>query len=90
MKAIEVARKVVETKGCHLFRAKKNAPGEYDAKPYFSGNKRGWVALDLFSASAVCTVYDKLSDENRAKYETMGAEPNGLVKMAKLAFKLIK
>jgi hypothetical protein len=41
--------------------------------------------IDLFSASAVIGVYDKLNPENQAKYAAM---PAG--KMALVAFKLLK
>jgi hypothetical protein len=84
MTGIEVARKVA-AEGVHVFRPRKDAPGEYDAKPFFSGSKRGWVALDAFSASAIVAIYDKLNETNRAKY---GAMP--LQKMAVVAFKLVK
>lgn len=84
MKAIEVAQ-LAKAEGVHVFRERKDTPGEYDAKPYFSGNKRGWVALDTFSASAICAVHDGLNEENRAKYSALP-----LPKMARVAFKLIK
>ena len=41
--------------------------------------------LDLFSAGAICAVYDKLSAENQVKYQTLPAQ-----KMALVAFKLLK
>jgi hypothetical protein len=83
MTAIEVARLALAN-GCHVFRERKNAPGGYDAKPYFQGSRRGWVALDTFSASAIVQVHDALNETNRAKYAAMG-----VVKMAHVAFKLI-
>lgn len=58
---------------------------EYDCKPYFSGNKRGWVALDSFSASAIVAVWDALSEANRAKFGQLRID-----KMAKVAFKFVK
>lgn len=84
MKAIDVAR-LVKAEGCHVFRDRKDAPGEYDAKPFFTGSRKGWVALDAFSASAIVAVYDALNEKNRAHYETLP-----LVKMARVAFKLVK
>lgn len=86
MTAIEAARTVKDSCQCHLLRVRKDSPGEYDAKPYGGGgNKRGWFYLDLFSAGAICAVYDALSEANRAKYATMP-----VYKMAVVAFKLIK
>jgi hypothetical protein len=84
MKAIDVAR-LAKTEGCHVFRERKDTPGEYDAKPFFTGSRRGWVALDSFSASAIVAVHDALNETNRAKYTAMP-----LIKMAKVAFKLVK
>lgn len=85
MKPIEIAREIVETKTCHLVRPRKDEPGEYDAKPYDTGSKRGWTYLDLFSASAVVQVYDALGPANRAKYAAMP-----IAAMVPLAFKMIE
>jgi len=41
--------------------------------------------VDLFSASAICKVYDALSEENRSKYESLS-----VWRMADIAFKLLK
>ena len=70
MKPIEIAREVVNS-GIMVTRPRKNAPGEYDAKPYFTGNHRGWTAVDAFTASAMCAVYDRLSEAAQAKYDTL-------------------
>lgn len=85
MTSIEAARKVVSEKQCHLLRPRKDSAGEYDAKSYDCGSKRGWFYLDLFSASAIVNVHDALSEQNRAKFAAMP-----LPKMASVAFKLIK
>lgn len=84
MKSIDVAR-LVKAEGVHVFRPRKDAPGEYDAKPFFTGSRRGWVALDVFSASAIVAVYEALNETNRAKFAGLP-----LVKAAHVAFKLIK
>lgn len=84
MKAIDVAR-LAKAEGCHVFRERKGVPGEYDAKPFFTGSRKGWVALDSFSASAIVAVYDALNETNRAKYTAMP-----LTIMAGVAFKLVK
>ena len=70
MKPIQIAREVMDN-GIMVARPRKNVPGEYDAKPYFTGNHRGWVAVDAFTASAMCAVYDRLSEQARAKFDTL-------------------
>lgn len=63
MNTIELAARVVETSTAHSFRV---VPGEgIQAKPWGTGQR--WTVLDLFSASAIVAVAEKLSDENRAK-----------------------
>lgn len=42
-------------------------------------------AMDLFTANAICQVYDALSDANKAKFAA-----NKAPIMAKIAFKIIK
>lgn len=85
MTNIEVARKVAAEKQAHLFRERKGEPGQYDAKPYGGGSKRGWMLLDGFTASAICLIFDKLNPENQAKLLAMP-----LTKVAEVAFKLLK
>ena len=84
MRAIEVARLVVKD-GCHVFRNRKGSPGEYDAKPYFTGSRRGWVVLDRYTASAIVKVHDALNDNNREKFASFPIQM-----MATVAFKLVK
>jgi hypothetical protein len=43
------------------------------------------VMVDLFSASAMVKVYDALNDENKIKFAALP-----IVKMAKIAFQLVK
>lgn len=83
MKAIEIAR-LVKAQGVHVFRERKGEPGTYDAKPFFTGSRRGWVVLDAFSASAIVTVFDALNEANRERYSTLT-----LTKMAHVAFKIL-
>ena len=84
MTGIEVARFAL-AHGCTVFRARKDAPGQYDAKPYFTGSRRGWVALDTFTASAITKVHAALTKpENRERFEGMPIQM-----MAHVAFKLI-
>jgi hypothetical protein len=86
MNAIEVARQAKEN-GAQLFRFRHGTERqpEYDCKPWGTGNKRGWIILDSFSASAIVAVYDKLNEDNQAKYIRMP-----ISKMAELAFKLCR
>lgn len=84
MRFIDICRQGVERHGAQLIRPTKGRPGEYDAKPYFTGNKRGWVCLDAFSASAVVSVHDALNETNRAKFAA--TDP---LRAISIAFKLI-
>lgn len=84
MTAIEVARTVTE-QGCYLVRPRKDDPAQYDAKPYFTGSKRGWFALDSFSASAIVAVYEALNTTNRERFSKLS-----IPSMAKIAFKFVK
>ena len=84
MTAIQAAQ-VAATDGCQLFRSRKDAPGEYDVKPYFTGRKSGWVALDSFSASAIVAVWNGLNETNREKYAKLPIQ-----RMAAVAFKLVE
>jgi hypothetical protein len=84
MNAIEIAEKVV-AEGAMVFRERVGEPGVYDAKPYFSGNKRGWIAMDSFSASAIVAVYKALNEQNKARFAALNP-----VTAAKVAFKFVK
>lgn len=84
MTAIQAAR-IAARDGVQLFRPRKDAPREYDVKPFFTGSKRGWIALDSFSASAIVAVYDALNETNRARYEQFSIQT-----MASMAFKLCR
>ncbi len=84
MTGIEVAQ-FVNDHGVSLFRRRKDAPLEYDVKPYFTGNKRGWVVLDHFTASAVLAVYKALDDQKKTVFETWS-----LQQQVKLAWKCVR
>lgn len=83
MNAIDTARLALK-EGVQVFRPRKDAPGQYDVKPFFTGNKRGWVALDSFSASAIVAVHDNLNETNRAKFAALP-----LTKMVRVAFSIL-
>jgi len=63
MKFLEAARTVFESKTAMLIRPRKGADREYDLKPMFSGKKSGWVLMDLFTASAVVAVADRVAED---------------------------
>jgi hypothetical protein len=84
MTSIEVAQKVRE-EGVQLFRPTKGTPGQYDCKAFFTGSKRGWVALDSFSASAILAVYNALRPDLQEKYATWSPQ-----RQATFAFKHVK
>lgn len=71
MKFLEAAKMVVESKTAHLIRPRKGADMEYDAKPIFTGSKRGWVMLDTFTASAVTAVANVVSESTRELMNSM-------------------
>ena len=79
MKISQIVKKVIDQKTCHVVRVTRNQPPhepntpyQYDAIPYFdSGKKKGWVTLDLFTASAMSAVYDALGPEMKEKYDTI-------------------
>jgi hypothetical protein len=83
MTAIEAAREALAN-GAQLVRPRKDQPGQYDVKPLFTGNHRGWAILDSFSASAIVAVYDRLNEINRAHFES-----KSLVAIADWAFRCI-
>ena len=70
MKPIEIAREVLDRSGAMVARPRKNAPGQYDAKPWATGNHRGWVLLDATTAGAMVAVYDAIGPDAQAKYDT--------------------
>jgi hypothetical protein len=81
MTASQIAQQVKESKSAVQVRYRKNPAGkdlvlrdesgniQYDVKDLFNGKSRGWQVFDLFTASAVCTVYNALNDENKAKFD---------------------
>lgn len=78
MTILEVANQVVAEKSAYLIRYRKDSVlagvAQYDAKPLFTGSKRGWTMLDLTTASAVANVgkavmeSPTISDANKAKF----------------------
>lgn len=65
MKISQIAKDVVSKHGAVLIRPRSENGkwlGEYDVKPRFTGNKRGWIALDATTLNAINTVYEALAD----------------------------
>lgn len=71
MTTIALAQLVLDTKTCHVFRRSLRPGVQWDAKPYFTGSKRGWIMLDLFTASAIVAVAKSLNPTNRARLDKM-------------------
>ena len=64
---------------------RKNSTDQFDIKEAFSGKKRGWFYMDVFTASAIVAVYNALNEKNKAKYSTLP-----LPKLINVTWKLIK
>lgn len=75
MSLIDACREIVREKQAGLVRPK----GEGFEFKFTSGrSKKGWSVIDLFSAGVYVQVYDKLSDENRAKLSEYGVRGLGV------------
>lgn len=73
----QIQQKVLD-EGAQLIRPRKDwqkgEPKEYDVKPLFTGNKHGWIMLDLFTANAMNTCYaalGKLNEQHKQKWDTI-------------------
>jgi len=67
---------IIKDEGLVLIRARKTThekgtPYDYDVKEAFTGKKKGWVYLDRFTKSVMKTVYNAMSDDNKAKYDNV-------------------
>jgi hypothetical protein len=78
MKASEIAAQVTQTKTAHAMRLRRNQviekgkPIEYDAQPYFeTGKKKGWIILDLFTASMLVKVHAALNEKSRSTWDNI-------------------
>lgn len=69
MTITQIAKDVLQN-GAALIRSR--GIGEYDVKPLFTGNKRGWTILDATTANAIVTVREALKDNpNVAKFDSI-------------------
>jgi len=85
MESLKVFETVVNTKSYRLARQRKDSK-EYDLKSTsHAGNKKGWIFIDLFTASAVMQVYNALNDANKITFAKMP-----LIKMVNITWRLIK
>ncbi len=69
-----ITKQIVTDHGAQLIRVReKDAAGnwQYDAKPLFTGKKKGWVILDSFTASAIQAIINALNEQNRAKIDRL-------------------
>ena len=86
MNAIECCQIVLDNKTAKLLRVKKDSENfEYDIKDMFSGNNKKWFVLDLFSASAVISVFNAVKPELKEKMKTCSIE-----KLCHIAFKVMR
>jgi len=71
----DAARMTRDKATAHLVRYRSDSvqsgTAQYDVKEYGQGTKRGWVMLDIFTASAIVAVYDVLNDIGRAKLQNL-------------------
>ncbi len=75
MRGIEVFQKVVKDSQYLYFRSEsEQKPWEYEITDDEDSAKKGknWVLLDLWTASRVMSVYDNLSDKNKAAMYDLG------------------
>ena len=78
MKASEITEQVTRTKTAHAIRLRRNQeivkgqPIQYDAQPFYkTGNKKGWIILDLFTASMLVQVRAALKAENQSTWDNI-------------------
>jgi hypothetical protein len=69
MTIIEAAQNIVNTQSAHLVRPNKNDPIKYDMKLVGTGNNKGWVILDLFTASVIVNVYSQINRKHQKMLE---------------------
>jgi len=84
MTALDAARKVVNESQCVLLRPRKGEPLRYDCKATFTGKKKGWFYLDLFTSSVIVKVWEAINETNRAKLEKLPIQ-----RIASICFQLI-
>jgi len=70
------ASEIIKTEGLQLIRPRKiehitGTPYQYDVKEAFTGSKKGFVYLDQFTKSAMASVYNAMTDDQRAKYDNI-------------------
>ena len=87
----DVAAEIVRTKTAHAIRRRRTEPEEgqpieYDAQPFNeTGNKKGWILLDAFTASIMCQVYENISPKAQESFNKIT-----LYKLIDICWKAIK
>lgn len=75
MKISAIIQKIVSEKTAVLIRPRQrinpSEPWEYDVKDMFTGKKKGWILLDLFTASRMQVVKDALKPESQEKFDAI-------------------
>jgi len=74
MFASQIQKQIVDNHSACLIRPRKEErvkgqPIQYDVKPLFTGNKKGWVLLDVTTAHALQTCYNALSPANQERWD---------------------
>lgn len=67
-----ITKQVADEKAAVMMRSRgkaENGNREYDVKPMFAGNKRGWFIMDTQTARAIQAVYGAINEDNRSKFD---------------------
>jgi hypothetical protein len=75
MRLSEISKKIVSEKSAVMIRPRPRtettAPWEYDVKDLFTGKKKGWILLDLFTASKMLLVFNAIKPENQTRFDML-------------------
>ncbi len=50
---------------------KETGTAQYDCKPLFTGSKKGWMVMDITTASAMLAIYNALKPEHQKKFDNI-------------------
>jgi hypothetical protein len=75
MTLVEIVQRA-HGEGAQLIRYRKESykqtgTAQYDVKPLFTGSKRGWIMLDIMTASMLLSVYNGLRPDLQAKFNNI-------------------
>lgn len=72
-------------------QALRDIVAEKQAVKFRYGSNKNSVLVDLFSASALCVVYDALEKEtSKKKFEDALGDPNKFIRLVNFAFQHVK